>query len=943
MRMSTIDPDRWRILSRHLDQALELGDAERSAWLESLRAEDPALAAELGSWLGRMEQLNREAFLAVDASVPRPEVSLAGQELGSYTLEMPVGQGGMGSVWLARRSDGRFESKVAIKLLNTALMGRASEERFRREGAILARLSHAHIARLLDAGVSAAGQPYLVLENVEGQRIDGYCDARALGIESRIRVFLDVLAAVAHAHAHLIVHRDIKPSNVLVTHDGQVKLLDFGIAKLLEDESLPGAELTREGARALTPEYAAPEQVLGAPVTTATDIYSLGVLLYTLLAGQHPAGPEGRSPAELVKAIVDTDPPRLSDVVVSTRTVPAAALHANAVRRGETPEKLRRALRGDLENIVAKALKKRPQERYASVAELAADLQRYLDHRPVTARPDSLAYRTAMFVRRNRAVVSLAVLAFLALLAGFAGTATQAQRAMRQAAIAEEQRSRADAEARRAREQRDFAQRQLSRAEAINELNAFVLTDAAPSGQPFTVGDLLARAVGIVERQYAPHDANGVEMLIALGRQYSVMDESTRARELLGAAYERSRGLTEIATRSKAACSYARELAQSGESDRAERLYQEAMAALPDEPQYQHARVVCLMRGSAIAQDNGETDAGVERMRAATTLLERMPVRSTALQLQVRMELAEAYRVAGNNRAAAATFEEAHRLLEQLGRENTQNAGTLFNNWGLTLSEMGRPLEAEKLFRRAIEISSAGAGMQGVSPMLLNNMARVLGELNRSSEAVMHAERAYAIAQRVGHEVVVNQSLSVRATLYREQGNLARARAMLEEASSRYRRLLPEGHAAFAALELHEALLAQARGDLEAAWRHAGRAHSIADASGERLYMLPRILLVRSALALELSRPADAHADAVRAHELFSESSPPDVRSSKLGEALLAIAAALRAQREYAAAREAATEALAHLIPSLGADHPRTRAAKQLIEATPPASTTGSS
>jgi eukaryotic-like serine/threonine-protein kinase len=940
--MSTIDPDRWRILSRYLDQAFELGNEERTAWLESLRAEDPTLAADLAAALERMARLDREAFLAEDTSVLRPQSSLAGQELGNYTLETPVGHGGMGSVWLARRSDGRFESKVAIKLLNAGLVGRASEERFRREGAILARLSHANIARLLDAGVSVAGQPYLVLENVEGQRIDGYCDARALGIAPRIRVFLDVLAAVAHAHAHLIVHRDIKPSNVLVTHDGQVKLLDFGIAKLLEDELPPGAELTRDGTRALTPEYAAPEQVLGAPVTTATDIYSLGVLLYSLLAGQHPAGPEGRSAADLVKAIVDTEPARLSDVVVSTRTLPPEALHTNAVRRGETPERLRRVLRGDLENIVSKALKKRPQERYASIAEFAADLQRYLDHRPVSARPDSLAYRTAMFVRRNRAVVSLAVLALVAMFAGFLGTVTQAERAMRQAALAEEQRSRADAEARSAREQRDFAQRQLSRAEAINELNAFVLTDAAPSGKPFTVGDLLARAVGIVERQYAPHDANGIEMLIALGRQYSVMDEGTRARELLGRAYERSRGLPELATRSKAACSYARELAQFGEGGRAEELYQKAIAVLPDEPQYDYARLVCLMRGSSIAQDNGDTEAGVERMRAAIALLERLPARSIALQLHVSMDLAEAYRVAGNGRAAAVAFEEAHRLLARLGRENTQNAGTLFNNWGLTLSEMGRPLEAEKLFRRAIEISSADAGLQGVSPMLLTNMARVLGELDRTAEAVMHAERAYALARRTGQEVVVNQSLSLRATLYREQGHLARSRAMLEEARARYRRFLPEGHAAFAALELHEALLAQARRDLKAAWLHAGRAYSIADGSGERLYMLPRVLLVRSAIALELSRPADAHADASRAHELFGEASPADLPSSKLGEALLAIGSALRAQGEHAAAREAATKALAHLQPSLGAGHPKTRAARQFIDAGAQTSTAGS-
>src|SRR5438552_4753893 len=240
----------------------------------------------------------------------------------------------MCSVWLARRSDGRFEGKVAVKLLNAALVGRAGEERFRREGDILARLTHPHIARLIDAGVSATGQPYLVLEFVEGERIDHYCDDRRLDVAARLRLFLDVLAAVGHAHANLIVHRDIKPSNVLVAGDGSVKLLDFGIAKLLEDEAQAGeaTELTREAGRALTPEFAAPEQVLGAPVTTVTDVYALGVLLYVLLGGQHPAGESTHSAAELIKAIVDESPTRLSNAVTSTRTLTPETLRDIAAK-----------------------------------------------------------------------------------------------------------------------------------------------------------------------------------------------------------------------------------------------------------------------------------------------------------------------------------------------------------------------------------------------------------------------------------------------------------------------------------------------------------------------------------------------------------------------------------------------------------------------------------
>ena len=234
--------------------------------------------------------------------------------LGAYRLVSLIGQGGSGSVWLAERCDGRFEGRAAVKLLNVALINRAGEERFRREGTILARLRHPQIAHLVDAGVSRSGQPYLVLEHVDGQAIDRYCDDRTLGIDARVRLFLDVLAAVAHAHANLIVHRDIKPANVLVSVDGAVKLLDFGIAKLIEPggdwevRATEGSPLTREVGRSLTPEFAAPEQLAGGAVTTATDIYSLGVLLYVLLSGHHPAGRAVRSPATLIRAIVDTEP-----------------------------------------------------------------------------------------------------------------------------------------------------------------------------------------------------------------------------------------------------------------------------------------------------------------------------------------------------------------------------------------------------------------------------------------------------------------------------------------------------------------------------------------------------------------------------------------------------------------------------------------------------------
>ena len=407
--MRTLSPQRWQIISPYLDQALAMPDDAQAVWLSSLRQQNPGLAVELAALLDEHRMLAQEGFLEKGSPLWSSAPGLAGQTIGPYTLISQIGQGGMGSVWLAQRSDGRFERRVAVKFVNLALAGKGGKERFKREGSILGRLAHEHIAELVDAGVSPTGQAYLVLEYVEGEPIDQYCDRHNLDLDARIRLFLDVLAAVGHAHANLIVHRDIKPSNVLVTTGGEVKLLDFGIAKLLEGEGQMGAAtlLTHEGGSALTPQYAAPEQLTGQPVTTATDVYALGVLLYVLLSGHHPVGLGPHSPAELVKAVLELEPPRASDAITSGN------INVIAERRGTTPDKLRREVRGDLDTIVGKALKKNPQERYVSVGGFANDLQRYLKHEPIGARPDTLAYRTAKFLRRNRTVVTLTATAIV--------------------------------------------------------------------------------------------------------------------------------------------------------------------------------------------------------------------------------------------------------------------------------------------------------------------------------------------------------------------------------------------------------------------------------------------------------------------------------------------------------------------------------------------------
>ena len=911
--MAALSPDQWQLLSPYLDQALTLSEAERARWLEQISAENPALARQLEELLHEHREAQRKQFLEKSPALPVTSQGLAGQIVGAYRLLSQIGQGGMGSVWLAERSDGRFERKAAVKFLNAAFMGHGAEDRFKREGAILARFSHPNIAKLLDAGVSSAGQAYIVLEYVEGEPINRYCDANHLDIPARVQLLLDVLGAVAHAHANLIVHRDIKPSNVLVNKDGQVKLLDFGIAKLLEGEGREGAPtlLTREAGSALTPEYAAPEQVTSDPVTTATDVYALAVLLYVLLSGQHPVGTGPHSPAEMVKAIVEIEPPRLSKVVASTGQN-IEALTANAAERASTPEKLRRLLQGDLETIVAKALKKNPKERYTSVTAFGDDLNRYLKNEPISARPDTLTYRAAKFVRRNRMAVALATCAFVATIGGVTGTLMQA---------------------RTARRQRDFAFGQVLRAEAVNDLENFVLNDAAPSGKPFTADQLLDRAEQIVLRQHGT-DANRVELLVSIGRQYSSRDEDAKARRMLENAYRLSRPLADHAVRADASCALASALADAGEPRRAEALFEEAMRELPQDMQYIPNRFSCLLRGREVADARGDADTAIARVQQARDLLQRSPFESDILQYHASIDLAESYRQAGRYAEAITAFQEASAQLLALGRDNTETADTLYNNWAMALFQFGRPLEAERLFRQAMDISRADNGDAALSPMLLLNYGRTLRELARLDEAARFAERAYEKACQAGDEAVIDQSLLERARIYREQGNFTGATEMLAEVEPRLRRNLPSGHYAFAGLACERSLILLANGDTRKALQLANEAVAIDEAavgSGRQgAGLLPVLLFRRSGIEVELRDSDSARRDAERALRLLLASAQPRAFSANVGRAYLALGRALQMQGKPGDDRVAFQSAAEHLERTLGPEHPETHAARQL-------------
>lgn len=417
-------PERWESVSEILEKAISMSEAERERYVDSACGADHELRTEVLSLLMSHQQAGSQ-FLNSPIAAPAPEPSRVGRRIGPYLVQELIAHGGMGEVFAAVRADGQYEKRVAIKLVRSGFDSGLIVDRFRTERQILASLVHPNIAQLLDGGTTEDGIPYLVLEFVEGLPIDEHCESRKLPIEERLQLFREVCSAVQYAHQRLVIHRDLKPGNILVTTDGIAKLLDFGIAKLLSPSA--STEATLIGA--MTPEYASPEQVSGEPITTATDIYSLGVVLYRLLTGRSPYRVKTGSSSELARAIVEAVPERPST---------AARLHAaNESASSGTRRVNCRRLSGDLDNIVLKALRKEPARRYLSVEQFSEDIRRHLMSLPVIAVPDSFSYRAKKFVQRHRMSVAAALLAFGAIVSASAISVRQAQIARQQKQRAE--------------------------------------------------------------------------------------------------------------------------------------------------------------------------------------------------------------------------------------------------------------------------------------------------------------------------------------------------------------------------------------------------------------------------------------------------------------------------------------------------------------------------
>ena len=903
--MSKIDPTRWAAISPLFDEMMDLDEDQRQARLAALAMAMPDEADVLRQMLAADGQARAQGFLtgaATEAVAPQPQATLAGQRLGAYVLEAPIGQGGGGSVWRARREDGRFDGAVAVKLLHLSLLGHAGAERFRREGQILARLSHAHIARLLDAGVTPGGQPYLVLELVQGEHLLQHCDTLRLGVAQRLALFDDVLAAVAHAHTHGVIHRDLKPGNILVTEDGQVKLLDFGIAKLLDDESPenPATALTREGGRALTPGYAAPEQLRGEGVTTATDVYALGVLLYQLLTGRHPTAGATASAAELLRSTLDTEPPRPSSAVTQPDAGPAADLRAS------TPPRLQRLLQGDLDTIITHALRKPAAERYATVAALAEDLRRHRTHEPVIARPDSWAYRSRKFVRRHRGGVAAGLITLAAIGAGLVGTITQAARAQQQAQRAEREKARALYD--------------LSKADAMGDLMAFVIGSVAD--KPYSTAELLRRGEDMADRQFTDQLGTRAFVQLELAELWGQIGKWDRFEALSRRALDAARSAGDDAQTIQAGCFVGGAHVVRGEFDRARALFDETLALArqrrPDEPQL---AIDCLVMRARVHEEQGRIAAMLADSTAALDLIGQLRPSQVDKTLQVHELKAEALAASGHMADAVRAYDTTLELLHRLGRDDHTAVTAALTNFGSLLRDSGQAQRSVQMLERVASIKTRGGG--GPSDVVtLNNLARALQTAGRASDAQAAIQRALAQLKGSADAGIVGKVEMNAADIAAELGYTENGRSLLASAVDKLSAQLPVGHVLRlrqtvigARLDLAEGRVADARQGLQQALAQGDLSHDQRTLRHATLNLLARA-------ELQAGDPAAALAHAQQAVALARAAAQGFEASAWVGQYLLTLGLAQQAQGQGEAARTSWQQAQAQLNATTAPESP---------------------
>jgi serine/threonine-protein kinase len=858
-----LTPESWQKVNAVLDAVLASPPERRAAVLEELAGNDGVLMREVAALLGGCEKAS--SFLEVPAAelaapliAAEGEDALEGRRVGAYRLLREVGRGGMGTVYLAARADEQFEKQVAIKLVHRWLDSGEAVRRFVAERRILARLEHPGIARLLDGGV-ADGIPYFVMEYVEGMPIDRHCDEKRLPVRGRLLLFVKVCDAVRCAHQNLVVHRDLKPSNILVTADGSVKLLDFGIAKLLEDDDSPKSA-TQTGSRVMTPRYAAPEQVSGEPVTTATDLYALGVLLYELLCGRLPYRARMESPLAIEQAILQDEPALPSAAVLRGGVLEAGNAAAErsvrpspeeiARNRGASAAGLARQLRGDLDTIVLQALRKEPARRYASAEALAEDLERYLHGLPVRARKETLGYVAAKFVRRHRLVVAAAVLLVVSLALGLVGTSWQAH-------IAENERERAEQVAAVlpelfwGLEPGELKNTAVTPGEMLDrgvdkieeklagqpEVEARVLTLAADVymrlGMDAKAERVARRALELRRRLYGEEHEMVAASLAALAQTIDKQGKYAEAEPLHRRALELRRailgkGHEETAT---SLHNLAMLLLEVGKYDEAESCFREALAVRRQQLGPAHRDLGFTQTNLAITlYYKGAYDEAERHYREALAMRRKLLGDAHPDVAHSLYNLAHLLRVRGQNAEAEGLFRETLLVQRQvLGSEHPHLAFPLTSLAAL-LAEKSRYEEAEELHQEALRLRRSAHGDE--HPHVANSLFNLAAV--RAAAGSDGAEATYREALAMQRKLLepanpeLADTLVGLGALLLKRGAPGDAEPLLREALSVRRGALPEGH--WRTAEAMSLL-----GDALAALRRYGEAETFLVASFETL------------------------------------------------------------------------------------------------------------
>ena len=872
----TLTPERWQQVKEVLDAALSRSGDERARFLQEACGQDSALRQEVDSLLASAhlgEALERPP---VDVP-PEPEWSSPiERHIGPYRVVKELGRGGMGAVYLAVRDDDQFKKRVAIKILRPGMDSGDIVRRFRNERQILASIDHPHIARLLDGGSTEDGLPYFVMEYVDGKPIDEYCDTERLSIAERLGLFRKVCAAVHFAHQNLVIHRDLKPGNILVAPpDGVPKLLDFGIAKLLNPELVSGPiDPTQFDRRLMTPEYASPEQFRGDSVTTASDVYSMGVLLYELLTGHRPYRLKAGQLHEFARAVCEEEPNRPSAVIDlveevlapdgTTRRITPEGVSAS---REGTRERLRRRLKGDLDNVCLMAMRKEPRRRYGSVEQLSEDVGRVLEGLPVRARKPTFSYRSSKFVRRHKASVAAAVI-FLISIAAFSITIVR---------------------------ERDRAEKEAAKAEAISRFLLSTLQSADPVagvGRDVTVAEALNEAAKKIDSSFSAEIK--AELEYTIGQTYYHLGRYEEALGLLQAS---------VATLEKSVGDHDPNLAHALEG-----------LALVRDAQGEHVEAASLLeRVVAIREGNlGSMDPAVARALG---------------------NLAGVYRAQGKYEQAEELYKRALQIEEEvLGPEDSAVAGTLNNIAGLYAAQ-SRYAEAEPLLRRSLEIGEKTLGSDHPTVVtLLANLGAVKVDQRKYEEAEPLLLRALSLGEKVlgAEHPAVAKTINNLGGLYVQESRYSEAEPLLRRSLSIAERSHGPEHLSvaialnnLAAVYVEQRRLAEAEPLL---WRSLRIAEK---ALGPEDLFVARLLNNLGEMRGRQARYAEGERLCRRSLEIRQRSLEPN--HPDLGSSLENLAGLLAGQGRRPEAERLYTQALAIYESALGPEHPDSKEIREAL------------